>query len=124
MGSGEDSNYSSSFDQSSAEREEYSVTYTQAFSEKSSWFWGYYESYADLYHMRETDIFGIDYTFHFDTEIETGGLFLGASTNDRSTSIRAGTLEAHCKLTGQNFLTAIGGKTKMAKAGASHLAKT
>lgn len=82
MGSGEDSNYSSSFDQSNAEREEYSVTYTQAFSEKSSWFWGYYESYADLYHMRETDIFGIDYTFHFDTEIETGGLFLGASTND------------------------------------------
>ena len=39
-------------------------------------------SYADLYHMRETDIFGIDYTFHFDTEIETGGLFFGASTND------------------------------------------
>lgn len=77
-----ETNYSSSYDESSAERDELSLTLTRRTDANWSWFVGYYESEANLSQTIEEEILGIDYQFEFETIIDTGGIFGGVTYND------------------------------------------
>lgn len=77
-----ETNYSANYDESSAERDELSLTFTQKLDGNLSWFTGYYESEAILKQEIEEEILGLEYEFNYKTIIDTGGVFGGVTYND------------------------------------------
>lgn len=77
-----ESDYAPYYSESSAERNETSITYTKKTNENWSWFGGYYSSDAQLRQSNDLVLGGVEYEFDYDTSIETGGFFLGATHSD------------------------------------------
>lgn len=78
----EETAYSAYYDESSAKRDEYSLTFTSPSSNGYAWFAGYYASEAELSQTENYDGIYADYEFRYKTDIETSGVFFGISVND------------------------------------------
>lgn len=119
----EETGYSAYYDDSSAKRDEYSLTYSSANNNGIAWFAGYYASEAKLSQTDNYDGAFADYVFNYNTDIETSGFFVGISVNDYLNDFASWYLRGALQLNWTTFSDVYSWESSLGSTGGSPFSK-